>query len=176
MTPHDPFAAGEEPVIADPQREPFEVLFVRATHAAYEVLPGGSPATVEDTAEALRAASEVFSAADQAYADQLVAATSIAGFNLNGDGRFDLVVAHELAARMTLSFKTILDAQPGAENYVEQEVIERNGGARYVFIVCRPGGKTPHQLRREAEEERDALAAEVERLRASIGIAKSWVA
>jgi hypothetical protein len=148
----------------DLQREPFEAVFERATHAAYEALPGASPASVEDTARALRAASDVFADADQKYADELVAATSIAGFNLNGDGRLDLVLAHELAAKIALSFKTILGAQPGAENYVEQEIIERNGGDRYVFIVCKPGGKTPHALRREAEASRDALAAQVVRL------------
>ncbi len=146
----------------DPQRESHEAVFQRAAHAAYEQLPGSSPATVEDTARALQAAADVFSDADQSYADSLVAATGIAGFNLDGKGSLDLVMAHELAATMTLAFKTILDAQPGAENYVEQEVIERNGGGRYVFIVCKPGGKTPHQLRRAAEAERDALRAELE--------------
>lgn len=86
--------------------------------------------------------------------------------NLDGKGTLSLVLAHEMATNMTLAFKSILDAQPGAENYVEQEVIERNGGNRYVFVVCKPNGKTPHQLRREAETERDALRAELDRLRA----------
>ncbi|GAA0527181.1 hypothetical protein GCM10010172_04650 [Paractinoplanes ferrugineus] len=147
----------------------YDEVFNRAVDAAWGVLPSSVAPAKGDVAEALRVASDVFASDDQAYADKLVAETGIAGFNLDGRGRLDLVLAHELAAKMTLAFKTILDAQPGAENYVEQEVIERNGGGRYVFIVCKPGGKTPHQLRREAESQRDALLSEVEELRRRLG-------
>lgn len=135
------------------------------------ILPRGEDETV--TRWSTRAVEAILAAEDQAFADaeqarvdQLIAETGLAGIDIqDGAARVRLVLANELAAKMTAAFKTILEAHPGAQNYVEQVVEERNGGGRYVFIVCKPGGKTPHQLRREAETERDALRAELAEVR-----------
>jgi hypothetical protein len=66
---------------------------------------------------------------------------------------------HEKASiALIAAFKPALDNQE-APNYVEFGVIDPSSAdEKYVVIVCRPGGKTPHELRREAE-------AELERLR-----------
>lgn len=115
--------------------------------------------TCEELAElALRAGSEVYAAAEQADADRLLAETGLAGIDIDdGAARVKLVLAHEMAVRMATAFDAILDAHPSAANYVEQEFFPRGTRDPYIFVVCKPGGKTPHQLRREAEAERDRL-------------------
>jgi hypothetical protein len=59
------------------------------------------------------------------------------------------------------SFKRTLG---DATNYVQQTLEDCDGNS-YLVTVQRATGKSPHALRREAEAERDALRAEVERLR-----------
>lgn len=86
----------------------------------------------------------------------------------DGDVRLRLILANELATNMTFAFRQILDANPGAQNYVEQTVMDRETGQRYAFVVCRPEGKTPDQLRREAEADRDQLAAAVTAIAAEL--------
>lgn len=52
-----------------------------------------------------------------------------------------------------------------AVNYVETTVYDGSGdGNWYVVTIGRKNGKTPHQLRKEAEAERDRLAARVAEL------------
>lgn len=52
----------------------------------------------------------------------------------------------------------------GGRNYVEMSIWTPECGA-LTLIIQRKEGKTPHQLRQEAEAERDVALAEVERLR-----------
>jgi len=63
--------------------------------------------------------------------------------------------AHEVLLGMTEAMATALG---DAENYVEAEV-QAAGEPRYIFTVRRYGKPTPHELRRQAEAERDDLAA-----------------
>lgn len=57
---------------------------------------------------------------------------------------------------------------PDALNYLETSVYDSQNHTRYVVICARSEQQTPHALRRQAEAERDALQAEVDRLRARL--------
>ncbi|MCW2242213.1 hypothetical protein [Azospirillum canadense] len=84
------------------------------------------------------------------------------GFTLDTAGRMVAVIAGELATWLR---------EHHAANYTETalEQIEVSGGAsRYIVTVQRGDGKSPHQLRREAEGERDEARAEVARLEADL--------
>lgn len=58
-----------------------------------------------------------------------------------------------------------------APNYLEWPVTAPDG-QRYAVAACRSMGQTPHALRMQAEQERDAALAEVERLRAELAEAR----
>lgn len=84
------------------------------------------------------------------------------------DGTLTILPHREMTTRMASALAGILD-ECEAPNYV-QMILSRAGEPgeprkRYVVTVQRPEGKTPHQLREDAEKERDALRAEVDRLR-----------
>jgi hypothetical protein len=133
-------------------------LFERSLDAAMNV-PGVATALRRDTiAAALRAAQAVYAADERAYIDGQVAEAKIAHWRME-DGVTDIriVMARETAAGLVTAAKTFL-AATGAENYVEQHVTDRETGERYTLTVQRPGKSTPHELRRQAEAERDALA------------------
>lgn len=74
------------------------------------------------------------------------------------EARPEQAIAAALAARLLES---------PAANYVESTFTVEgiDGVAEITVILRRIEGKTPHELRRDAEQERDALRAEVERLR-----------
>lgn len=110
---------------------------------------------------AIRAAGEVYDADRREFVDRQVADARIAGWDINGDGMdLRVAMARETAAGLVQAAKTFLDANPAATNYVEQTVIDRDSGDRYVIVFQKPGGKTPHELRQQAEVERDWLLAE----------------
>lgn len=114
---------------------------------------------------ALDASQQVYRAAEEAEAERLVAETGLASMQVeDGAAALRLVLAHDLAVKMTTAFQTILDANPGATNYVEQEFYPRGSRDPYVFVVCKPAGKTPHQLRREAEDQAKRLADDLDRV------------
>lgn len=116
----------------------------------------------EWAAVAIKAAGEVFEADRQAFIDQQVAEAAIAGWDMSAEGMdLRVTMARETATGLVMAAKTFLDANPGATNYVEQTVIDQETRDRYVIVFQKPGGKTPHELRREAE---DALAFERARL------------
>lgn len=98
-------------------------------------------------------------AEQQAHVDRMLADTGVISMGPDPDGGFGIrvVLAYELAKKMTEAFRTLLDAHPTAVNYIEQTLAPAGGGKPYVFIVCKPGGRTPHQLRGDAEAERDRL-------------------
>lgn len=102
---------------------------------------------------AIRAAGDVYEADRAAFVDQQVADARLAGWDINSEGmNVRVAMARESAAGLVAAAKTFLDANPGATNYVEQTVIDRENGDRYVIVFQKPGGKTPHELRREAED------------------------
>lgn len=101
---------------------------------------------------ALAAATAVYDADQAAYIEQQVQQAAIAGWNMEGDGmHLRVVMARETAAGLVTAAKTFLDANPAAKNYIEQSVLDRATGDRYVLTIQRPGGRTPHELRQEAE-------------------------
>ena len=57
-------------------------------------------------------------------------------------------------------------AEMGGINYVEWQVRSRTGAftGHYTLTVTKEGGKTPHTLRKEAEEERDELRAAIQHI------------
>lgn len=114
---------------------------------------------------ALDAAGKVYAADDEAFVQDQLANTRLLGMDIS-DGAVNLRVmpALETAAAMVMTAKTILDGNPGAQNYVEHSVIDRETGDRYVLTVHKPAGKTPHELRQEAEAQRDALADDLARI------------
>lgn len=63
-------------------------------------------------------------------------------------------LAHLIAEMFLRSMK-----ESGAENYMEFQFSQKCGGARIIVTAQKSEGKTPHELRREAEMERDALKA-----------------
>lgn len=67
------------------------------------------------------------------------------------------VVAAEVAKQFITMFIPAMD-ELGAENYLSWDATDPATGKRYTLICLRPGGKTPHEKRLEAE-------AEVARLR-----------
>ena len=112
-------------------------------------------------AEALDAAAEVYAAADAAEVDRVLAETGLIGMEPLADGvRIRLKHAADLAAGMVAAFDELI-RQKGCENYVEWDstVTDPTDLRKYTFIVVKPGGKTPHELRRQAEQERDELRA-----------------
>lgn len=60
---------------------------------------------------------------------------------------------------------------PDAENYIESKVYDTENHTHWVVICARSDEQTPHELRQQAEAERDELRAEVERLREQLGCA-----
>lgn len=114
--------------------------------------------------EALQAADEAAAAVAQAEADRMVAGTGLISMeSLPEQGvRLRIALGLGLAHRMLGAFRAVLDANPGAINYVEQEFVSQETGESYVAILVRPGGRTPHQLRLEAERERDWLRARLD--------------
>lgn len=100
--------------------------------------------------------------------EDLVADVRLARAGPSRDGNgfdIDLLVPHEISAVLVHSFRAVLDEHgDAAPNYVEMAVDYE--GDRYAVIVLRPGRKTPHQLRAEAEAERDALREQVGALQA----------
>lgn len=105
-----------------------------------------------------RAVEATLAAAEKEFIDGQVAQANILGWNMDS-GVTDLQVSMALdtAAGLVGAAKTFLTAT-GAENYVEQHIHDRETGERYTITIQRPGKKTPHELRRKAEAERDSLA------------------
>lgn len=54
---------------------------------------------------------------------------------------------------------------PTAENYVALDIVSPDGGEPFVWIVCRPGRPSPHELRQAAEQRAADLFDECTRLK-----------
>ncbi len=128
-------------------------------------------------AEAIEAAGTVYQAAQQADVDRMMRETGFISMEAAEDGgvQLRLKMAHDIAAAMCEAFDTLIHVR-GAENYVEwegtvtdpaRELAVRAGDPdplpqhrQYSFIVVRPGGKTPHQLRQDADARAEQLRVE----------------
>ena len=109
------------------------------------------------------AALEVFDDdARQMVADELMEATRLRSMEIrNGGFSMDVEPAREIATEYVAAARAMLG---GAQNYSETPVeftVGLAGQERYVLVVQRAERPTPHQMRRRAEAERDAFAAEV---------------
>jgi hypothetical protein len=133
-------------------------------------------------AEALEAASAVYEAAREATVQDTLNKTGFAGMDITDDGvRMNIVYAHDFAKAVVEAFDDLCRVR-GATNYVEWEstVLDPatrdalEAGAdeipphrRYRFIVVKPGKKSPHELRVEADARVAALTAELAAVRAA---------
>lgn len=68
--------------------------------------------------------------------------------------------AHEMAKVFATAFIPAMD-EMGAENYLSWDVLDPETGRKYWLCAGRPGGKTPHEKRQEAEAEVAALRAQL---------------
>lgn len=90
---------------------------------------------------------------------------------LGWDGRtLSTVLPEELRDRLAVVAYTWISAFEGAVNYVEQHLTHPDHpDQRLTFTVQWVKGKTPHELRREAEAERDKYLAALRELRSFHG-------
>jgi hypothetical protein len=97
-------------------------------------------------------------------AAQLVADTRLRTMDFRKGANLEMSVAREVSATWVAAARTMLT---GAPNYSEtlMEFGIPEDPQRYAFTVQKVGKLTPHQARRQAEDERDEALAEVERLR-----------
>ena len=72
----------------------------------------------------------------------------LTGFNI-GNGSIDMELSGTAPTLMAGMFLGMFEKYPGAKNYIEFTFSSRMGPV--LVTVVRPGGKTPHQLRLEAE-------------------------
>lgn len=128
-------------------------------------------------ADAIEAVGEVYAAEQQADVDRMMAETGFISMEAAEDGgiQLRLKMAHDIAAAMCSAFDALIHVR-GAANYVEweatvtdpaREIAIRAGDPdplppfrQYRFIVVRPGGKTPHQLREDADARAEQLRVE----------------
>jgi hypothetical protein len=94
----------------------------------------------------------------QALADPMTTGIAI------GNGSMDVGLHGGGAQLLAGMFVGMLDANAGAVNYIELQFGSPRGPI--VVTVMRPDGKTPHQLRQDAEQRIVDLDAEVARFRA----------
>lgn len=82
-----------------------------------------------------------------------------------GPGGLSMGLPEYMSRLLVAMVRAQFDRFPDAPNYLESSVYDPQNHARYVVICARSDEQTPHALREKAETERDALAAEVGRLR-----------
>lgn len=140
-------------------------LDTAALDAACAALPGIDRSAVE---QALAAAHQVYADAEQAEIDQMMGETMLAGMGPSDRGwQIQYQHSRRIAASIVHAFDAFMLGQT-CENYTEQEFTITDPATqqaiddglrgddvpllrKYTFIVVKPGGKTPHQLRQEAE-------------------------
>lgn len=125
--------------------------------------------------EAIEAAGGVYDDAQQAEVDRMMDQTGFISMEATDKGmQLRLKMARDIAAAMCSAFDALIHVH-GATNYVKwegtvtdpatEEAIKAGAEdvpplRKYHFIVVKPGGKSPHTLRREVEAERDQLRVE----------------
>lgn len=124
----------------------------------------GHGATIAETlaAAALDAAGRVYGEARDADVERMVNDCGLQGINVDPTTLVSVKLGLELAAAYVQAAEGMLGAFD-AKNYTETRVWNRETGKPYVITFARADGQTPHELRREAERERDELRAELAR-------------
>lgn len=87
------------------------------------------------------------------------------------DGSMGISPPEWYARMMFGAFREILDSHD-APNYVEQSLLDADTGETYTVLVGRPGGRTPHQLRADAEERAARAEAALAELAGGCGITR----
>lgn len=78
--------------------------------------------------------------------------------------------AREFALQVMAAYAPYFESHPEAENYVEYEAAVPTTGERYTLTVRKPGGRTPHEMRKQAEAERDKARATLQAIGARIQV------
>lgn|SRR5512146_606102 len=88
------------------------------------------------------------------------------GLSISEDGTpvVDVHFPESWAQMMLASFRWYLD-EHDAPNYVQMPMTDMTTGETYECFIGRPGGKSPHELRKLAEARVAQLEAELVRLR-----------
>ncbi len=73
--------------------------------------------------------------------------------------------AREFVLRIIAAFAPYFEENPAAKNYVEYMAYHPDTGERWTLTVRKPRGRTEHQLRQDAEAERDTAREELAELR-----------
>ncbi len=135
----------------------------RALQAAWDALPTTDDLTPDALQAALDAAAAVYDADQDAAVQAMMDESLLLGMHVGPEGlTASATMARQIAASMVMAAKQFLDENPGAGNYVQQQVIDRETGDRYEVIFVKPLGRSPHQLRLDAERGRDALRDHLE--------------
>ena len=74
------------------------------------------------------------------------------------NGEFGVKLPEWFSRVMLAGARAALDE---AENYVEMLLVDPTTHERFTVTVLKPGGRTPHELRLEAEAERDEALAQL---------------
>lgn len=86
-------------------------------------------------------------------------------------GGIGVITGGDAVKAMGAGLMAFLDEHPDAINYVEQHLIWPGGALadqHLLVIIMRKDGKTPHELRQEAERERDRALRRVEHLERTV--------
>lgn len=131
--------------------------------------------------EALMAAGQVYQADEAAEVEQMMHETDFISLDVpHGEPRFRLKIASDLASGMVRAFDELVH-QVGCENYIEWESTLTDPATeqaieaglpddqipplrKYKLIIVRPGGKTPHELRQEADQRLDRVHDQLTRI------------
>jgi hypothetical protein len=149
-------------------------VFDRAVDAAAAVIAehGHTPPGRDVVAAALRAAGTVYDAEHDRAVQDMMDRSLTSGMRI-GEGaiHIDVIMAREIAVTMAFAAAQFLNEFPDAENYVQQDVWDNDRVNRYTVIFVRPGRRTPHELRRDAERQRDRLRAVLAQTIAALHVA-----
>lgn len=141
-----------------------EQLRTEALNAAWNALTRIDDVSPEVLQAAIDAHNKVYAAAEEAYIEDQVAQARMIGWNIAEGQGPDVVMARETAVHLAQAAATYLECN-GAENYVEELVWDEKRENRYTITFQRPGKKTPHELRVEADQRAQAAEDRFEKLR-----------
>lgn len=165
-----------------------DVLFPSAVDAFLEAY--GDCGQWNRAADGLRAALKVYDDVADRDLDDIMARCGFAGMDIDKDVQIRLKYAHEIAAAMVHGFDELIRVR-GAENYIEQEMTvtdpaleqaieagkpqeEWPAHRQYRIIIVAPGRPSPHELRRNAQTERDEALRLLAQTKSALHVALSY--
>lgn len=133
---------------------------------------GASPAAITEILDRLEASEKENAKLREALVEKVVSETMLRDLSIRGGSihaSFEGGAMHLLVDAFVEQF-----VESGATNYLEMQ-FHSNVTGPLVVTLQRVNGKTAHQLRAEAEKERDALRAELTDLRNSMTFRTSLI-